>query len=358
MAYMRPTLQDIYNRITADMENRVTGAQKIPRFSILGVCAIVWAGAVYLLYGFLGWMARQLFPDTCDDDQVEGHALRYKLPRKAAAYAQGVITFYGSPGTVIPTGTEVQDSNGLIYTTTESAALEPSGAIGINTTAEKAGAEYNSPVYPLTITHPILGVDSAVVFSSLPSGGADMETLSELRSRVLQRMANPPNSGSVTDYVRWAQSIPGVSRAWCLPAELYLGAGSVGVFIAGPNLSAADAGVRQSVIDYLDTVKPVGAIPDVRSIEPVPVDYSIKLNPNTPELQQKTTEALQTLHRSDAEPGGTILISHINAAVSSTGVSDYQIVSITYLGATHGAGNITLSGFQVAAFQLCTFSDI
>ena len=57
-------------------------------------------------------------------------------------------------------------------------------------------------------------------------GGVDTENDDDLRARILFRIHQPPMGGDADDYVAWALSVPGVTRAW---AATEMGIGTVTV---------------------------------------------------------------------------------------------------------------------------------
>ncbi|WP_181946512.1 baseplate J/gp47 family protein, partial [Klebsiella pneumoniae] len=72
------------------------------------------------------------------------------------------------------------------------------------------------------------GVNSdGVVADAGISGGADVESVAELLTRLLYRKRNPPTGGALHDYVIWATELPGISRAWAF--DCWHGLGTVGL---------------------------------------------------------------------------------------------------------------------------------
>ena len=67
------------------------------------------------------------------------------------------------------------------------------------------------------------GFFSAAMTVISMSGGTDTETDDELRVRLLDRLSAPPMGGDAEDYVVWALSVPGVTRAWSAPNEMGIG---------------------------------------------------------------------------------------------------------------------------------------
>ncbi|KAL6953375.1 hypothetical protein U1Q18_052069 [Sarracenia purpurea var. burkii] len=73
--------------------------------SVLSVLARVFAGAAHLHWGFLEWIARQVFPDTAEAEYLERWAAVYGIYRTPATYASAEVQVSGTNGTVLPAGT-------------------------------------------------------------------------------------------------------------------------------------------------------------------------------------------------------------------------------------------------------------
>jgi uncharacterized phage protein gp47/JayE len=113
----------------------------------------------------------------------------------------------------------------------------------------------------------------------LMDGGTDMESDDELRARVLLRIRQPPMGGDQNDYVEWALSYPGVTRAWCYPLEM--GIGTVTVRFMMDGLRAANGGFPlpddvAALADYLNSVRPV-AVKDFFIESPIPSPVNLRI---------------------------------------------------------------------------------
>lgn len=331
MTFARPTLSQLIDRSKSDISSRLQTGPLLPR-SVLGVLATVHAGALHQLYGYLDYIARQIIVDTADSEYLSRWASIWGIIRNPATYATGNITFTGSVGSVIPSGTRVQRVDGVEFdTTAELTLVSSSGSVAAK--AVSAGAASNTDVaVSLSVTSPVSGVDStAVVAAGGLAGGADEESDDSLRVRLVARIQQPPHGGADFDYVAWAKEITGVTRAWCYP--LYLGPGTVGVAIVtddavdGP---IADSQVVDDVQDHIDALRPVTA--DVTVFTPVAVemDPEIVLTPDNATVRAAVTAELKDMLRRDAEPGGTVYLSRIREAISiAAGESNHELVSPT-----------------------------
>ena len=357
MAFTRPTLSEIYQRIKADMESRVTAGVPIPRVSLLGILAIVMAGASHLMYGFIQWISRQIFPDTADIDfGLPRWGARYNLPRKAAQYSTGYVAFTGTNGFTVPQYTAFKDADGYEFETQNDFVIGTDD--GVEAYSVSPGSSYNTAYDTFELSSGDADIDDTVTKVSGFDDGTDIETPEAWRARILQRIQNPPSSGSVSDYIRWALEIPGVGKAWCIPGEEWLGGGTVGVGLATEDLGAVSASIISDAVDYIDEVRPIPAAVTVFSVNPVPAIFSMKLQPNTTEMQDAINENLTTLLIEEADlRTNEIKLSHIRAAIGSAGPDDFELTDIDVNSVSIGVANITTVRPNVAVFSNAIYSD-
>lgn len=346
MAFARPTLNEIIDRIVADMSSRVLGIEgAVLRRSILGVIARTQGGAVHLLYGYLDWIARQVIPDTADAEYLERWAAIWGLTRKAADYAAGHVIFTGTNGSVIPAGTIVQRQDGVQYEVQTEATIS-GGTATTDVEALVAGDAGNlDEAERVFLLSPITGVTtSATVGTGGIVDGLDTESDTRLRARLLARIQEPPQGGSTADYEQWALAVSGVTRVWVTPNGLGLGTVLVH-FVRDDDVSIIpDSGEVADVQDYIDERRPVTADVTVAAPTADALDLTIQLSPNNATVRAAVTAELTDLLRRDAEPGGTILISRIREAVSvAAGESDNVVVTPT-ADVTHATGHIAVLG--------------
>lgn len=351
MPFTRPTVQTIYGRMKADLEQRLDHTNWLSR-SLLLTMLVVFAGAIYLAYGFLVRLSKELFFTTADEF-LDWHAQLWGLPRKDATKAYtgpGGYRFTGVDTTVIPEGTAVQTEDGTVFLTDDEVTITGGVAL-VSLTAQVKGSQGNVEAETMTLVNPIAGVDSEGTVIIQPGGGTDQETNDELISRLLQRTRNPPGSGNVGDYERWAREVSGVGRAWARGANDWKGVGTVGVIIATSSLDIVDAQTRIEVGDYIESKRPVGADVDIEDPVPVACGFDISITPNTSAVQTEIQEELTLLFLTTSEPGGTLKISEIRKAISSTSVVDYEITDIYKDTISQGVGNIETTLLELARFS-------
>ncbi|CAP44778.1 baseplate J/gp47 family protein [Bordetella petrii] len=325
MAFKRPTLPELLTRIDQDLLSRLPGAQAELAVRTTKALAAADAGAVHGLYGYLQWLERQLFPESCDDENLSLHSAG--VPRRQPAFSVGRVVFEGTDTIVIQEGTLVQ-RGGHEYTVTEEATIS-GGQATAPVRAVETGAAGDQPAgAQLSLVSPLHGVASqATVDSEGIRGGADLETYGSWRDRIMRRRARVPRGGAQGDWEGWALDVPGVTRAWEDP--LGMGPGSVVVRIMADDASDGplpSAQLLQAVWDYIESQKNVQA--HVYVVAPIAVPFipQLSVTPNTEQVRGAASQALQDLVEREGEPGGTLLISRIRSAISlAAGVEDYDL---------------------------------
>lgn len=346
MPFTRPPLNDLTERSVADIEARLPGTDARLRRSNLNVLARVHAGAAHGLYGMLDWLAKQLMYDTAEGAILDrGASIWLTQKRITAAAAQGSVSFVGTNGAVIPAGTALQRSDGAVFTT-EADATIAAGTATATVIATEAGANGNTTAgSTLNVVTLIAGVNAAAtVAADGLSQGADTESDAALRARLIARIQQPPHGGADFDYVTWALEVAGVTRAWVYPQELGLGTVTVR-FVRDDDASIIpDAGEVTAVQTYIDARRPVTSAVTVVAPVAVALNFTIAVTPNTQATKDAVTTELTDLLRREAEPGGTILLSHIREAISiAAGETNYTMTATT-ADVTRTTGQITTLG--------------
>ena len=325
MSFSRPSLSTLRSRIAADVSGRLLDGAPLRSRSVLSVLVYVWAGACHLMYGALQWYFSQFWIKTAEKEYLERKASTWGITRKAGARAVGTVTFSGSG--LVPAGSVLRSDSGLLFTVDADVVVPGTGSV----TAQAVGGASNLEAGDaLPLVQAVAGVSGTAQVVSM-TGGVDAETDEELRDRVLTALRNPPMGGSEADYVTWALEVPGVTRAWCYP--LYLGLGTVGLsFVCdgqAESIIPSEEMVRR-VQDYVEKRKPVTADIIVFAPKSLAVDISLRIVPNTAAVREAVEAELRDLFAREAEPGVTLLKSHIDEAISITaGEEDHLLISPT-----------------------------
>lgn len=336
MAFEQPSIKTIYNRMIADIESRMTGKVSLLPVALLRILAIVFAGAIHILYRFLVWLGLQLIVTTAGNEWLTKHGYMWGVTRKEATYAKGQVKFTGLNGSVIPIDTLMRNTDGFQYRT--DAEVTIAGGIGYSdVTAIDVGVDYNyyvsfvGEVLDLILVSPIGDVTDEAALQGSPgevTGGIDEEAIETYRLRIISRIQDTPAGGKKSDYIRWAEEVGEVEKAWCFPT--FQGAGTVAVVII-----PASETVASTVQAYIDDRKPVTANSSlgggqyVFPVELIPIRLNMTIEPDEVSIQQTIITNIENLFKNEGEPGGKILLSHIQMAIAAAGVYNYDI---TYIG--------------------------
>lgn len=367
MAFERPSLKTIYERIITGIESRLTGGVPLLARAVLRVLAKVFAGVIHLAYGFIEYISRQLFVDTAEVDYLSRHGVVWGVSRKASSYAGGHVTFTGTGSPTIPADTRVQNADGVEYATLGDAAIS-GGSVYVQVQAVEPGAEGNFVGGSVTLVNPISQVNDNATATAM-TGGQDRETDDDYRERILQRIRGQGQGGTAADYVRWALEVPGVSGAWCYP--LVQGPGTVGMVfkVSGSDPtptaplfvddgSGKDDGTGDVYL-YLDARKPITADLLVYPIEKVEIDLAISISPNESAFQDIIESNIEDLFGSVQRPGEDILLSQLRDAIFDSGITDYDITGIDKDSVSQSVStDVSMDDFEYPILNSITFSTL
>jgi uncharacterized phage protein gp47/JayE len=345
MAFIRPTLPELVERIQQDFKSRLELESPLLRRALVYVFSRVLAGAAHLLHGHLEYLGKQIFPDQAAREYLLRHAALYGLSLKEATFAQGNATLTGTNGAVVEVGTVLLRADGTEYETDAEVTIA-AGAATVAVTAQVAGEDANCDAgTELSFESPVAGVNAvaAVAVGGIASG-SDEESIESLRTRLLERMQSPPHGGSAADYIAWAKEVAGVTRAWVYPMEL--GAGTVVVrFVRDDDASLIpDAGEVAAVQAHIAALRPVTATVTVQAPVAVPLAFTLDITPDNADTRAAVQAELADLLRRTAEPGGSILRSQIEVAVgTAAGVSNFTVTAPA-ADATRSTGQIATMG--------------
>lgn len=338
MSFTRPTLSQLVTRLQADFISKFELTSALLRVSVTRIYARVFAGASHMMHAHLEFLGEQLFPDKSEDEFLVRQAGLFGLSKNAPAYARATVSFTGTNGSIVVAGSVLTDADGHEFETDEEVTIS-GGVAAVSITALVAGADSSLEASDLmSLQSPIAGVDSTAEVTEVLVDGTDQEDTESLRTRLLERMADPPMGGTDADYVAWAKLIAGVTRAWVYPQGL--GPGTVLVRFVRDDDGAGsaiipDAGEISDVQDKLDELRPAHASVTVVAPTYFADEFDISISPDTSAMRDAVAAQLVDLYHRESEPGATILLSAIRTAIGSTpGIVDYTLSSPT-ADATH-----------------------
>ncbi|MDU9391532.1 baseplate J/gp47 family protein [Pseudomonas sp. zfem002] len=325
MPFEIPTLPALIARARSDL----AGSTALLR-SDSEVLARVLGASSAGRYGHQSYIADQILPDTADEETLRRMArARLKRDRLEAVAGTGAATFTGAVSALLDAGTLLQRDDGVRFRVTASVKLTAAQG-NAKLEAMEVGLLGNTPAgTTLRLVSPVLGVnDVFTVAESGIQGGTEQESIESLRARVIRSYRVIAHGGSKSDYVTWAMEVPGVTRAWLV--RHYMGPGTVGVFfvrdgdidpIPSPEACAV-------VTEYIENERPVTA--ELYVLPPVekPVQYQLKVTPDSSAVRRAVEGALIDMHNRESELGATLLETHIGEAISgAAGERDHKVLS-------------------------------
>lgn len=345
MAFDRPTLGELVDRIQEDFVSRLALVGAVLRRSVVYVLSRVLAGAVHMLHGFLEYLSRQLFPATSDREYLLRQASAYGLSPTAATYATGTAAATGTNGTVIPAGTVLLRSDGARYIVDADVTIS-AGTATVAVTAELAGAAGTLTVgVVLTFESPISGANSTAAVAASTADGNDEESTEDFRVRFEGRLSDPPQGGAEADYLLWSKEVAGVTRVWVDGGGL--GPGTVVVrFVRDNDVGSIipSAGEVAAVQTHIDALRPVTAAVTVVAPIETALDLTLAVEPDTTAVREAVEAELEDLLLREAEPGATLLLSAIRTAIgTAAGLEDYTLTSPA-ADVTHTTGQLPVLG--------------
>lgn len=374
MPYPRPTLSDLRAQTASDITAGLPTVDGLLRFSNMQITGKAVAGLAHLNYGYLDWISKQATPFTSSAEYLEGWAGLKKVFRKTASYASGAVTFPGSPGVVLDAGTEVARSDAVTFTTQDTATVGAGGMVTVTVLADTAGEAGNTPIGSLmTLGVAIDGIQSTGAVTAVITGGADQELDESLFNRMLDAYQATANGGSKSDYVTWAEAIPGVTRAWSRPNGFGVGTvvlyamlddanSAYGGFPQGQNgmsqkdnraaLGSIATGDQLNIADTVFDLQPVTAMIYACSPLANPINFTITgLTDASTDLRADIAAAITEVFLEQGDPttdNPAVALSDIESSIAAiSGTKGFVI--------TYPAGNIANTIGQLPTLGIITY---
>ncbi|WP_048797119.1 MULTISPECIES: baseplate J/gp47 family protein [Serratia] len=339
MPYQPSTLPQLISQTEQDIAQQLPGSLPGQDETTLHALAYAQAGLSAQEHEHLSWISRQIIPSDADEGELLKWCAFYGVIRKPAARAAGPLQLTLYDTATVNAQTQLQRPDGAVFSVVQ-AQSGAAGTLTVQVEAVTAGLDGNTPAgTQLTFITPVAGIQQQAVVATVGiTGGADVESVSELRARLEFRVQYPPSGGTQYDYERWAREVAGVTRAWCVP--LWQGPGTVGVSFVQDNnpVIFPSSGDIARVASYIKshpdpatgwpTGQPEGPVVTVFPLTDRPVPFAIRIAPNTPDNQAAVQQALTTLFYFEARPGETLLPSAFWRAIAGvTTLDDFELRS-------------------------------
>lgn len=231
-------------------------------------------------------LVKNFFPMWAERIMLDYHGQNRGLARKSAGYATGVVTITGKAGYMLNQGailttTGINESETILFETTEEAVIGEDGTVDVNVMAVIAGSSGNVAAGRIDrLDIPDENIVS-VVNADPTTGGLDIESDDDYRLRLVDYDYAQGESfiGSIADYKRWAMSVNGVGGAEVIPAKDT--SGTVRIVLVDVDGKPASEDLCQQVYDYImkpnnepERLAPINAVLDVVSPEIITIAIS------------------------------------------------------------------------------------
>lgn len=361
-----PSLQTIRDRVFADTNAKFSGADAylptvLARLRVRATHAFadILAGISYTGHVLAARVAREMLPDLASETNLVRWAnLKLETPRLQPAPASVPATFTGTTGGTVPLGAHGTDANGNGYTL-DAAVIVPasSTASGVWTADDEGAAGNLAAGATITLDSPVSGVVSEVTVAAPGgAGGRDLETVEELRVRLLGALRRPAEGGNLNHYDVWTRETGDIDQVWARNHKSGAPPNTVeirftelvdDVQVAGDD-ACPDEAKRAAVEAYLtgteaedweDAKAPATAYVDVYALAPDAQTFTIALDDDTPDRRAAIEAELDRVFIYRRSPGGTIeherLVTACQLGAGDSGVT-----------LTSPAGDITASSIN------------
>ena len=183
------------------------------------------------------------------------------IPRKDGEKAIQKLLFIGKEGTRISAGrivsTESDDDNESIqFMVLETVTIGPEGTVYANAECLTEGKIGNVIPGAIKILNKSIDGVKQVTNTEIVKEGVDKESDADYLERILDNAANPPSSGNIAHYKKWAKECIGVKACKVIPLwdknNGRDGRGTVKVIIVADGNKAATDELVQEVKTYID----------------------------------------------------------------------------------------------------------
>lgn len=265
------------------------------------------------------------FTPYAKDMMLDMRVNDFGVYRKQGIKAKGFIIVSGNNGVVIPVGSQLKTSTGLVYEVVTEGSIV-GGSARVEVQALEVGSKYNVLSGALTQFEKSIDGVSNVLNEDIV-GGVDIESDKELLERFYLKVQNPSTSGNANHYKIWALEVDGVGRVRVFPT--WNGGGTVKIVVIGDDMAPVSDDIVTKVVSYIEENRPIGATITVKSgvaklinIDVnVVVDLGYTLNEVRNEFNDKVYKYLQSI----AFVSNYVSYAQIgNLLMSIGGVVDYS----------------------------------
>lgn len=227
MALELLTTDELFDRALANIEGQINQTSPLNDKAFNRVLAALIALDHKGLQNFGAERATANLVITATGSDLDILGAEYGVTRKPTEAAVLTIELPATNGTVIPVTVDYTgDSNGVRYLP-DAASPPASGGVAVQTvTAQTLGTAGNLVVTDtMSIGTQVPGAETQASVTIIDNTGANEETDSAYRQRILDRIQSVQGGGNAADYRLWSEEVAGVARAYPYAGDT-LGGGS------------------------------------------------------------------------------------------------------------------------------------
>lgn len=315
----------------------------------------------------LDYLFQQIWPQFAEGEALDHHGESRGLSRKEPTTASGILTVTGDPGTPILKGdlfaTEgIGTIPSMSYEADKDYVIPEEGTIDIEVTCTEPGTDGNCTAEKVIIVEDSDdGVDECINHTAF-TGGTDEEEDDDYRQRILDfdQARSTSYSGSMADYRRWANEVPGVGAAIIIPATD--DSGLVTIVITDGNGDPATPALCEAVYNYImrpdypyNRLAPINA--QISVMPPVPVDLTITASlelrdTSIEDVENAFIASMQTYYSTAISDGEIRYQKVANILGDLDGVYDFTGLTIN-----EGTVNIPLEPYESPVIQSLVFTE-
>ena len=242
------------DKVTSDVDKREGSLI----FDAVAPCAFFLTQQKFQLVNFIDL----LLPDTALGEYLDRVVSAYGIERKAATPA--VRKMVTSAPVELGTRWGIDE---IVYAVTDQ--LDSNQYEVTCETAGDIGNQYSGAMSP--VSNGISGVTAEL--TDILTAGTDEEKDVAMRERFYTKVRMPATSGNAYHYQQWALEVPGTGAAKVFPLDD--GPGTVTVLVVDDDMEISSS-LPDTVADYIETVRPIGATVTVES--PAALTITISAN--------------------------------------------------------------------------------
>lgn len=255
MSLTTPKTSEISDNIISQLESTLNQTIPLLPKSFMRVLAKAMAAVFILLYKYGGFMHLQMFVRTATDEDtvingVTINPLRFwgdlvgvSAPVAATRAELTIdITVENQVGS-LPAGTQLLNTgNGVTYITLSVVLLNAATVqVDIQAVADQSGGNGAGAIGNLQVSdvvsfaNPLPNVARDATVAAIVVTGADAETTTAYRQRVLDRFQKRPQGGALADYELWGEEVAGIINVYPYTSDC---PGQVDVYVEATEASS------------------------------------------------------------------------------------------------------------------------